>query len=374
MSNTFVNTSLVVRDASIILEDIMLMAQLSNRNHEDQFGGKVGDSISIKVPPQQTARDFIDDSSSVTDNNITETSVSLQLSEQPYVAHTLTTKEKSLELDDFNTVVTEPAMIAIKDAGDAYIFKKGLNGFGRYLAGTDGNNPSTWAHLLAGRKLLQDNGCPLENRVAVMNTTAEASYLQLAQVSSVDYGEDRPMAMREAIIGKISGVTMFATQNAIAASRGDIANATDGVSGVIGSTTIVLDDNAGGSTGTITDGSRFTVAGDSTVYTVLGDTTASGGVFTLTVGPAVVATVDDGDNITWKSAATGNIVYVPNALAAAIVPPAPLAVGSSVAFMNGVGVRTTVSSSTSSLSDQIVFDTYVGAKVIERKGGAVFQG
>lgn len=373
MPNTFLNTSLVVRDASVILADNLVMANLCNRNHEQKFAEKVGSTIAIKVPPVQTARDFIDDGS-VTDNNITETDVDLALSEQPYVAHTLTTSQKTLSLDDFAVVVTQPAVMAIRDAIDAFVAKQAVRGFAVYVAGTEGNNPSSLAHIAAGRKVLQDNGCPMAERIAVVNTTAEASFLQLTQFTSADYGADRPNGLREASMGRLYGIDWFADQNMVTHTRGDVTNATNVYGAGQSGSTLNIDNGSGSSTGTIREGSRFTINADTTVYTVLADVTAAAGAFACSISPDLAATPSDNAAITWKTALTGNIIYTRNALAAAIVPPAPLAVGSSSAYYNGVGIRVSLSSSTVNLSDQIVYDTYCGAIVTQRKGGCVLQG
>jgi hypothetical protein len=375
MSNTFLDTSLVARDASIILSDNLVAAQLCNRNHESKFVPGVGSSITIKVPPVQTARDFIDDSLTTTANNITETGVALALTEQPYVKHTILTSEKTLDLDDFNVVVTQPCVLAIRDAVDTYICKRMVNGFSQGgVAGTDGNQPSSLAHLAAGIALLNNNKCPMNDRIGLLNATSHASYIQLVQFISGDYGSSRPAGLAEATLGRLYGCEWFMDQNMVTMARGDVGNATQVYGGGQSGSTLIVDNAAGSSTGTIVQGSRFTINGVAGEYVVTSDSTASGVSFTLSIYPALASGPADDATITWIAAVTGNVMYTKNAICAAIVPPAPLAVESSVAFYNGVGIRVTMSSSTSTLSDDIVFDTYDGARVIEKFGGIVVQG
>ena len=374
MSNTFKNTDLVVRDAACILADNLVFANLSNRNHEEKFGLKVGATIEIKVPPTQTARDFIDDDLAVTDNDITETDVDLTLTEEPYVAHRLTTSQKTFDLDDFAVVVSAPAALAIRDAIDTFVGKAAVRGFARNNAGTEGTNPSTLAHMVAGRKALQDLGCPQGGRVGVLNTTAEASILQLSQITSADYGAERPTGLREAQMGKVYGIDWFADQNVATHTRGDVAQGTHVYGGAQAGSTLLIDDAAGGSVGTIYAGTRFTINALAKTYTVIADSTAAAGVFTLSIAPALESAPADNAAITYKTAATGNVVYKRDALGVAIVPPAALAIGSSVAYVDGAGLRVTMSTSTSSLSDEIVYDTLCGAIVIESGGGAVLCG
>jgi hypothetical protein len=48
--------------------------------------------------------------------------------------------------------------------------------------------------------------------------------------------------------------------------------------------------------------------------------------------------------------------------------------GSSVQSFNGVSIRVSMDSSIASLSDSIVYDVFVGARVVEPDGGALFCG
>jgi hypothetical protein len=214
----------------------------------------------------------------------------------------------------------------------------------------------------------------MTERVGVLNTTAEASFLQLTQFTSADYGADRPVGLREASMGRLYGIDWFADQNVVTHTRGDVLEASTVKGAAESGTTLHADKNSGATAGTIYEGSRFTIAADTTVYTVMADATAAVNTFTFTISPALAATPADNAAITWKTAATGNTIYTRNALAGAVVPPAPLALGSSSAYYNGVGIRVSLSSSTVNLSDQIVYDTYCGAIVTQRKGGVVFCG
>jgi hypothetical protein len=175
-------------------------------------------------------------------------------------------------------------------------------------------------------------------------------------------------------MGRVYGIDWFADQNMVDHVRGDVTEATTVKGGAETGTTLHADKNSGATVGTIREGSRFVIAADATVYTVMADATAVTNEYTFTISPALAATPADNAAITWKAAAKGNVIYCKNSLGMAIVPPAPLAVGSSSAYYNGAGIRVSLSSSTVNLSDQIVYDTYTGAIVIQRKGGAVLQG
>ena len=175
-------------------------------------------------------------------------------------------------------------------------------------------------------------------------------------------------------MGRLYGCEWFMDQNMVVMDRGDITNATNVYGAGQSGTTVNIDNASGTATGTIVQGARFTIDGNAQEYVVTSDVTAASGYFAVPISPALAATPSDDAAITWISACKGNVMYTRNAIAAAIVPPAPLAIGSDIAFYNNVGIRVTQSSSTTSLSDSMVFDTYLAARVIQVKGGIVLNG
>ena len=379
MANAFKNTSQVVRDSAILLSDNLVAANLCNRRHEQQYASKVGATIEISSVASQTARDFVDDSSTVTDSDITENGVDLVLSEQPYISHTITSAQRSLELDDFNVVVTQPAILAIRDAIDTFILKQANRGYGRNVSGTAGVDPSTHAHILAGRKVMNDNSAPMADRIAIVNTTAAASLLDLDIFTSVDYGTERPSGLREASMGRMAGYDFYESQNVVDLARGDVGDATNVYgAGQALEALVNVDDGGATSTGTINAGSQFTISGLTNTYTVVSvsgaGVAAASGAFALTLDQDLESAPADNAAISWVASSTGNILYCKDSLLAAIVPPQELAIGSSTAFFDGVGIRYTASTATSTLSDQVVFDTYVGSVVQIEQAGAILQG
>ena len=69
MSNTIKTSAMIARDAAILLEDNLVMANLVNRKHEQVLNAKVGTYVDVVRSPVQTARDFIDDSLTTTAKN-----------------------------------------------------------------------------------------------------------------------------------------------------------------------------------------------------------------------------------------------------------------------------------------------------------------
>lgn len=370
MSNTFITTDLVARDASILLEDNMVAMNLVNRSHEEKFARKVGDTVKIKVPPVLTATDRAGGNTSAQD--ITESNVELVVGYNPTVRVDLTSEETTLKLDDFNTVVTNPAVLAIRDWIDNFVIDEATKDIvaGGNVAGAAANELAVVLDILTGNKVLTDDQCPRPLRNGIITTAAEVNLLQLEQFTNLQYGTDGPTAVRDAILGRRYGVNWFVDQNATTMPTGDTAG-TVLVKTTTASGTSLPVDGFTAATGTVYRGTQFTIAGDATIYTVVSDATLAGNETVFTISPTLAAQADADDAITFLDVKE-NIVFHKNAVAAAVVAPVPLQVNSSVAFYNGVGIRVTMSSSTLSMSDSIVFDTFVGVKLVRAECGCLY--
>ncbi len=373
MSNTFVTPTMVARDASIVLNNLLVVGNLVGRDKEAQFtGSKIGDSMKVTVPPVLGDADEFDGSTSAT--GITESEVDLTLDKHFYKRVDLTTKQKSLELHDFTRLITIPVMRAISQSVDKYMLAQ-LQVFRALLAGAAASRPALIDHLAGAHKVLTDALITRSGRVMLVDTTVEESLIKLAQFTTQDYGQDGPAGLRAATLGTRYGFRYVTDPLAGAHDRGDIAgtvlvNATTAA----GSTTLALKDLTE-ATGTIKAGTVFTIAGDSTRYVIRKDATIASNAATVTIYPALQAQAAGDAGITFEAAGFQNIAFHPNAVTAAVVAPAPLAGGNSVTqSINGIGVRVSMDSSLVTLADSIVYDVYAGMRVIQPNGGCLVGG
>jgi len=378
MSNTFITPSMVARDAAITIDDRLVVGNLVNRDKQAVFtGSKVGDTVKVTVPPAiSDASEFTGTTSA---GDVAEKSVDLTLEKHFYKRIDLTTKQKSLELSDFTRLVSVPAIQGIADSIDKYITRK-MQVFRANLTGTVGNRPSTLAHIVAATQKLNDLKLIRSGRVALIDSTVESSFMQLPAFISLDHGPDAAGNIREGMLGRRYGFNFSPDTNLGAFSRSAAANdllpqpgiLTDGA--VTAGSNIVHIDTITSATGTIYAGTVFTLAGDTTRYVVAKDATIANNETDLEVYPAVAAGANDGVAVTFEAAGFSNLVYHPNAISAAIVAPAPLNNNSSVQTFNGVSIRVSMDSSITTLADSIVYDVFVGARVVEPNGGALFCG
>lgn len=377
MGNTFITPTMVARDAAIASAERLVVGNLVSRDKENMFtAAKVGDEVNVTIPPAVT--DASEFTGTTTASDQTEVEVGVKLEKHFYKRIDLTSKQKSLELSDFTRLVTVPAVTGIMDSVDKYILRN-MQVFRRNLTGSVGNRPSSMAHIAAATKKLNDLRITKAGRIALIDSTVEESFSQLSQFQSLDYGPDAAAGLREAVLGRRYGFNFQTDVNLGAFSRSAAANDIAGTvltngTPAVGATTFNID-GITSETGTIYAGTVITLAGDSTRYVIRKDATVVGHAADLEVYPALAAAPGDGAAVTFEAAGYSNLVYHPGAVAVAIVAPTPLSGGNSVVqSFNGVSIRVSMDSSITSLSDSIVYDVFVGTRVIQPDGGAMFNG
>ena len=374
MANTFILPTDVVRDAALVLYDNLMVGNLVNRSIEERFARKVGDSVTVKVPPNLGTADVLAAGGSTSATDVVESSVDVTLEKHFYKRVDLTSDEMTLEVDDFNVQVVIPAINALIRGVENYFIQKIVGGFARYTSGTAGTEPSTHAHILAARKMIKENRGNISNLIALVSPTSEASFATLDIFTNRDFGEDRPMGLREASLGRVSGMDFFAPVDCGDLDIGDTAGTVlvDG-GGTLGDTTLHVDGFTA-ATGYVEEGARFTVAGTATVYTVTARTAIANNEATLPIYPALTANEDDDDAVTFQTAITEDVVYNPSSVAGALIPGAVMGPNQAAAFVKGLGVRITSHVDVDTLAGAWVFDLYAGARVIKHEFGAIMQG
>jgi hypothetical protein len=377
MANTFITPTMVARDAAIALEDRLIVGNAVSREHEGTFtASKVGDEIKVTLPP--AVSDASEFSGTTVASDQTETEVPVTLEKHFYKRVDLTSKQKSLELSDFTRLVTVPNVQGIAEAIDKFTLRN-MQVFRKNLTGTVGNRPSTMAHVAAAQKTLDDLKCQKSGRRALIDTTVQQSLGQLSNFLSLDYGPDGAQSGREGQLGRRYGFDFLTDANLGAFSRSSAANDIAG-SPVIFATVAAGEDKISvdgvtNATGTIYAGTCFTIAGDATRYVVRKDVTAVANKYTdILITPVLAAQATAEAALTFEAAGYSNLVYHPRAVTLAVVAPTPLYGQSSVQSFNGISIRVTMDSSITALADSIVFDVFVGCRVVQPDGGALFCG
>jgi len=164
---------MITREALRILVNNLGFARTINREYNDEFavsGAKIGDALRIRKPARYTIRS----GPTLSAQDHTETQETLTLDSQKGVDISFTSKELTLDIDDFSDRVLAPAMATIANQVDydgLQLYKDVYNS-----SGTPGTTPATAASLLNTGKVLDRFSTPRDgNRCCGVDPEANAA-------------------------------------------------------------------------------------------------------------------------------------------------------------------------------------------------------
>jgi hypothetical protein len=368
MVNTVLTPDIIANEALLILENNLAAASVVYRDYEQEFGGaRVGDTITIRKPASFSVNEF---TSSITKQDITESSVSLQLEKHFDVSTQVTSKELTLDLDGFSQRVVEPAMVALAEQIDGYIYDQysSVHNF----SGTAGTPPASLANLASIDQILNEQKVPMAGRVAFMNPAAKASMMAIEAVVTAEKRGDGGAALTSASMGRVMGMDFYGVQGV----KAHTAGSQGGQSGLLVNGTVAAAattmnaDAAHAAAATLKKGDIFTVAGASGSFVVTADKTASGSAFTgIAFSPAAPAGgFADNAAITVVGDHAANLAGHPRGLALAVAPlslPMDASGRAAIVSSRGLSIRVVQDYDINSKTDVISFDVLCGAKVVQ---------
>lgn len=366
MPNTLLTPSVIAREALMTLYSQTVMLPLVHRDFDADFSAKVGDTVNVRRPAQFTAQEF---STTVTEQDATETSVPVVLNKHLDVSFAVTSKDLALSISDFSQQFIAPAVEAIGQKIDQLLFGLYVDVYN--YVGTPGTTPSAIADMTAVNRALNIAKVPVSERRLAIDPFAADKFQQLPSFFDASVIGDDGSALRDASLGRKFGLDVVMGQNVPSHSRGDVNTATPLVNGAVlaGATTMNID--AATLTGTIKAGTLFTVAGQTQTFVVTADKTASGNAIAgLTFAPAVPAGgFADNATITLTANHTANLGFHRNAFTFATrALEKPLGLPQDqveTVNYNGVGIRVTSGYNMSTKKDTISLDLLCGVKTLD---------
>lgn len=196
MANDMKNTSLVLNEGIMHLENALVAGAMVHNDYSDEFGN-VGDTINIRRPAQYSV---IKDNLDITGvrQDIEQATIPVQLNKTATIPITLSAKERTLSFDRFSEDILKPAMIAMKDEIEAHIASLYTKFY--HFSGTPGTVPSTFLALGGVGAVMTDQAVPLSGRMALHGTDTS---LALADgLKGVFVQDMAKTALAEAKIGK----------------------------------------------------------------------------------------------------------------------------------------------------------------------------
>lgn len=369
MSNSFVTANLIAQRALPLLAEKTAMLPLVYRGYDDTYK-KAGDTIQVRKPVRQTAIDTSGDiSSSYAD--VKESGVNIQLSRQYGVPVALTSKELTLNIDDFTRMVTAPAITAIAEDINGSVL--GLYKDIPYFTGTSGSAPSSLSNLAQAAKILNVNLAPMDMRALVMNFDAEAKLRELDSLVEVDKSGTNE-ALRRGILGQVYGM-MLASDGQVKTHTAGAYTALEDVtirSGAAGATTVTLGSAANASTATLLAGDIFSIGNYQFTVTATTAAAVAGDIASVSIYPALPAAYDALGtlDVVFPDVTAGghvaNLAFQRDAFALAMAPLAPPMGGADAAVVNfrGLSIRVVMDYNFNVDKNIVRFDVLYGVKTM----------
>lgn len=211
MANTFLTPSIIARAALATLYETTIMANLVHRDYEQEFVGRVGDTITIRKPPVFTAQEYTR-ASGIAVQDATESGIPLQLNHFADVSFAVTSEEMTLQIDNFTDRLLAPAMEAIAQKIDADLLTLRNDIVNKVGTGT-GELWSTPQSMIGAGRVLTQNKVPLTDRSVVVGPVTAAEWLKSDLMNRFDARGDTE-GLREATIGsRLFGMDPYMTNH-----------------------------------------------------------------------------------------------------------------------------------------------------------------
>ena len=293
MANTLLTPTAVTREALRILHQKLTFIGSIDRQYDDSFareGAKIGDTLKIRLPNQYT----VTSGATLTTQDTSESSVSLQVATQKHVGMNFTSAELSLSMDDFSKRIIEPAMAVLAASVEADAL-----GAMRKDVYQQANNTAaaiTFANVLAGRRKLNDALAPPGDRTALLSSNDSANLVDALKGLFQDEGGIAKQ-YREGYMGRTAGFDFAESTHLSTQTRGS-GNGAYLVNDTVASGDASVDVDTG--TGTIKKGEIITFANVNMVHPESKASTGvpqqfvvtadyAGGAGTLSVSPAFIS-------------------------------------------------------------------------------------
>lgn len=357
MSNTILTPDIIAKEALMVLESNLTMANLVHRDYSKEFVN-VGDTITVRKPSKFVAKNFI---GQVEEQELSEGSVPVKMDRYRDVTVPVTSKEMTLDIKDFSEQVITPALSAIAQAVDVDLLTVGIEKAASKVAVS---GTPTIADIANVAKALDNKKAPRDKqRNLVLAVDTLYKYNTLDNFAKACYKGDSE-ALKESEIGKVYTMDTFMSQNAPQNNSATAGTATAyKVTCTKGATQFTVS-NGTAATGTIKKGDKLIVNGY--LFEVDEDLTLASGAGTLKVTEKIPFALAEATSATLINKAH-SLGFHRNGLAL-VTRQLELPQGAAkaaIASANGLAVRVVFDYDSATKTDKISFDIIYGIKELD---------
>jgi hypothetical protein len=209
MGNSILTPNVIAKESLRVLRNNAVMANLVHRDFSKEFVAGVGDTITVRKPATFEAKEF-NENNGIEIQDATEAGVPVVMDKHLDVSFAVTSKQLTMDIDDFSKQFLEPAMQAFADKVDKYLIGLEADVTNRV---SHASGPLTTADIIKARKFLVDAGVPLTERRFVYDSAAEADLLQTDLFVNASAVGDNGTALKEASLGRKYGLDFYVDQN-----------------------------------------------------------------------------------------------------------------------------------------------------------------
>lgn len=205
MANTFITSGKVAAAAIKALNKRAVLAGTVTRDYDGDFAGKIGDTVTVRVEAEATAREYAG-TGGITYDDFTEIAIPVQLDKWVYNAAKITDKENALE-GSISTRMFGPQVKSISRKLEGYV-AAALAG-APYTVDTqaDFDLLDPWESTLAAGLILDQNEVDEDNRYLAVGAGVRKAILSDPDLKRVDTSGSSE-TLRRAIVGNYGGFTV----------------------------------------------------------------------------------------------------------------------------------------------------------------------
>ncbi len=356
MANTLLTPDIIAREALVVLENNLVMANLVHRDYSAEFA-QVGDTVMVRKPPAFVAHNFTD---AIITQDATEGSVAVRLDRHRDVSFTVTSKELTLDISDFSEQLIQPAMRAVAQAIDQDLLNEVANVSASVTATA---SPTNLADIASLSKTLDLAKVPLDTRRLVLHPTHKYRYALTDNLSKVAYAGNG-QTLRNAELGRVYTLDTYMDQNAPDTLATTAGSATSyRVTGSKDGKTIGLSSLSGASA-TVKAGDGFILEGRLYRFTEDG-TGNSSAIAEIAIDMPLLSDYTAAEVYAVRQ--THSLAFHKNALAL-VTRPLSLPLGAAKAAIindRGMGVRVVYQYNSNNKKDTISLDILYGIKTLD---------
>jgi hypothetical protein len=330
MANTILTPDEITKDAVAVLHEELQLVNKVDRQYDSSFAkanAKIGDTLRVRKPAQFT----VADGKTLSTQDFKEEQTTLTVATQKHIATEFSTDELTLELDEFSSRVSAPAMSRLAAEIETVTAENLYSQIGNYVFNNGG---LVWKNAVQAGAIMTQNLAPTDMRSMMVDPLTQVEILDNTK-GLFQSAEQIKKQYEKGILGRTGGFDFYeTTYNPSYVIGADVAGTVNDTYSA-GETTITLAGFGNGQV--IAKGTVITIAGvfmiqpeTKKVYgslkgiPVLADATADGSGNVVVTIPALYGSA---------SGAIQNVSALPaNGAVASIVGSADTTLRSSMAF------------------------------------------